>query len=357
MAAESLLPLFHETSAAHMAADGRGPSEEDDLLAELLGGAGDDLLTSLLEPSSVYLGQLSPAVSSPPPSSLQPLSSSISHTLLASDIMANSSLPSPTHDGCISDGSSLNRAHSPSSYTSYSPVDMLANSPANGDVMVTSTSSIPADELDALLGSFTNVSSGGTSSEVKINVDSGLTMRGVHAEAESWSSQAVCGEASPTDSWASQAVSCRKAATLVLTEEEKQLLAAEGVSLPTDMPLTKQEQKHLKRVQRKIKNKLSAQESRKRKKEYVEGLEERVQCCTATNNRLRQRVDSLETENKSLLQQLQQLRSMVARIHPTKLQAGTLVMVLSLSFSLLVFPWPRPPGPTPSSHSVIGELL
>ena len=84
--------------------------------------------------------------------------------------MANSSLPSPTHDGCISDGSSLNRAHSPSSYTSYSPVDMLANSPANGDVIVTSTSSIPADELDALLGSFTNVSSGGTSSEVKINV-------------------------------------------------------------------------------------------------------------------------------------------------------------------------------------------
>lgn len=30
-----------------------------------------------------------------------------------------------------------------------------------------------------------------------------------------------------------------KAATLVLTEEEKALLAAEGVSLPTDMPLTK----------------------------------------------------------------------------------------------------------------------
>jgi len=30
-----------------------------------------------------------------------------------------------------------------------------------------------------------------------------------------------------------------KAATLVLTEEEKALLAAEGVALPTDMPLTK----------------------------------------------------------------------------------------------------------------------
>lgn len=33
--------------------------------------------------------------------------------------------------------------------------------------------------------------------------------------------------------------SSHKAATLVLTEEEKQLLAAEGISLPTDMPLTK----------------------------------------------------------------------------------------------------------------------
>lgn len=30
-----------------------------------------------------------------------------------------------------------------------------------------------------------------------------------------------------------------KAHTLVLTEEEKQLLSAEGVELPTDMPLTK----------------------------------------------------------------------------------------------------------------------
>ena len=67
-------------------------------------------------------------------------------------------------------------------------------------------------------------------------------------------------------------------------------------------------------------------------------------------------MDTLETENKSLLQQLQQLRSLVANIQPSRLQAGTLVMVLSLSFTLLVFPWPRTPGPPPLSHSVIGEL-
>ena len=34
----------------------------------------------------------------------------------------------------------------------------------------------------------------------------------------------------------------RKAATLYLTDEEKRLLAAEGVTLPTDMPLTKVQQ-------------------------------------------------------------------------------------------------------------------
>lgn len=110
-------------------------------------------------------------------------------------------------------------------------------------------------------------------------------------------------------------------------------------------------------MQRKIKNKLSAQESRKRKKKYVEGLEERVQCCTETNNQLRKRVDSLELENQSLLQQLKKLRAVVAQIYPSKLQAGTLLMILSLSFSLLVFPWPHTPEYPPSSHSVTGEAI
>ena len=84
--------------------------------------------------------------------------------------MANSSLSSPTHNHCISDVTSLNRAHSPHSYMSCSPVEVLGDSPASGDVMVTSSSSIPTDELDALLGSLTNVDSGGSSSEVKITV-------------------------------------------------------------------------------------------------------------------------------------------------------------------------------------------
>ena len=120
-------------------------------------------------------------------------------------------------------------------------------------------------------------------------------------------------------------------------------------------PSLQNEQKHLKRVRRKIKNKLSAQESRRKKKEYVEGLEGRVQCCTDTSQQLRQRVTTLEAENKSLLQQLQRLQSAVAHLYPGKLQAGSLLMVLSLCFSLMV--WPRPPT-TPLSfpYSVSGRF-
>ena len=44
---------------------------------------------------------------------------------------------------------------------------------------------------------------------------------------------------------------------LILTDEEKRTFIAEGYPVPTRWPLSKQDEKNLKKVQRKIKNKVN----------------------------------------------------------------------------------------------------
>nr|XP_028582903.1 cyclic AMP-responsive element-binding protein 3-like protein 1 [Podarcis muralis] len=128
---------------------------------------------------------------------------------------------------------------------------------------------------------------------------------------------------------------------LLLTEEEKRTLIAEGYPIPTKLPLTKAEEKALKRVRRKIKNKISAQESRRKKKEYVECLEKKVESYTSENNELWKKVETLENANRTLLQQLQKLQALVAGkvSRPYKMastQTGTCLMVLVLCFVLVL---------------------
>lgn len=139
---------------------------------------------------------------------------------------------------------------------------------------------------------------------------------------------------------------------IVLTEEEKRLLAKEGATIPTHMPLTKAEERTLKRVRRKIRNKQSAQESRKKKKVYVDGLENRVAICTAHNLELQKKVQMLQKQNMSLVEQLKKLQSMVKMSTLKASTTSTCVMVFLLSFCLIIFPSVNPFGSKPGEQEL-----
>ncbi|XP_068165135.1 cyclic AMP-responsive element-binding protein 3-like protein 1 isoform X2 [Antennarius striatus] len=129
---------------------------------------------------------------------------------------------------------------------------------------------------------------------------------------------------------------------LMLTEEEKRTLVAEGYPVPNKLPLTKSEEKALKRIRRKIKNKISAQESRRKKKEYVECLEKKVESYTSENSDLWRKVENLETANRSLLQQLQKLQSLISgKVAPrsckmASTQTGTCLLMVAVCFFLVL---------------------
>ncbi|XP_074927128.1 LOW QUALITY PROTEIN: cyclic AMP-responsive element-binding protein 3-like protein 4 [Chelonoidis abingdonii] len=125
---------------------------------------------------------------------------------------------------------------------------------------------------------------------------------------------------------------------LFLTDEEKRLLSQEGVSLPSNLPLTKAEERVLKKVRRKIRNKQSAQDSRRRKKEYIDGLESRVAACSAQNQQLQKKVQELEKHNVSLLGQLRQAAALIKPTSSKAAQTSTCVLILIFSLGLILFP-------------------
>ncbi|XP_028407111.1 cyclic AMP-responsive element-binding protein 3-like protein 2 [Dendronephthya gigantea] len=126
---------------------------------------------------------------------------------------------------------------------------------------------------------------------------------------------------------------------LIISEDERKMLEEEGHFLPTNVALTKDEEKLLKKVRRKIKNKVSAQESRRKKKEYIDGLEFRVKTCTNQNRVLQKKIDTLEEQNKTLVEQLKSLQELVSSSNQNKKQTSTCILVLFLAFALVAFPF------------------
>ncbi|KAI5942325.1 cyclic AMP-responsive element-binding protein 3 [Manis javanica] len=147
---------------------------------------------------------------------------------------------------------------------------------------------------------------------------------------------------------------------LILTDEEKRLLEKEGLTLPETLPLTKMEEQVLKQVRRKIRNKKSAQESRRKKRVYVGGLESRVLKYTAQNLELQNKVQVLEEQNLSLLDQLRRLQAMVIQISNKTTSSSTCVLVLLFSFCLLLVPALYSSdirGSLPTEHGVLSRQL
>merc|ERR1712004_347831 len=127
---------------------------------------------------------------------------------------------------------------------------------------------------------------------------------------------------------------------LELSEEEKRICEREGIKLPSHYPLSREEERNLKKIRRKIRNKLSAQDSRKRKKEYMDNMEDRVKACTDENEDLHKRIEQLETQNKTLAGQLKRLHQIILSggFQTRQNQTSTAMMVLLLSSALFLIP-------------------
>uniref|UniRef100_A0A0K0E8C2 BZIP domain-containing protein n=1 Tax=Strongyloides stercoralis TaxID=6248 RepID=A0A0K0E8C2_STRER len=121
---------------------------------------------------------------------------------------------------------------------------------------------------------------------------------------------------------------------LILTDEEKKLCLKEGVHFPEYYPLTKNEEKELKRIRRKIRNKKSAQESRKRKQDYIKALEEKVCKCEYENKHLKYKLECSSNENKNIIVQLRKLQFEVNKntTNENNLSTSLIIAILSIYF-------------------------
>lgn len=114
----------------------------------------------------------------------------------------------------------------------------------------------------------------------------------------------------------------------MICAEDRALLAEHGVPINPEGLLTPQLEIELRKLRRKIKNKMSAKDSRKRRKAYLCDLEEK-------STDLQGHVTALQNENRALLAKLHQLQALHAR------QAGSAAAAAVTSSATQVAPMPH----------------
>ncbi|EDV26610.1 uncharacterized protein TRIADDRAFT_54788 [Trichoplax adhaerens] len=148
---------------------------------------------------------------------------------------------------------------------------------------------------------------------------------------------------------------------LKLTDEEIKIFQTEGLVIPQKLPLTKTEERALKRVRRRIKNKISAKESRLRKKCHMENLEAKLADTNADMGDLKRKIDCLEDDKKSLSAQVLYWKNLFYdKFNQPKrsaaTQTGTVLMVVVLCFALAVGSWSPFMHVDPSKDGVLQKI-
>ena len=85
---------------------------------------------------------------------------------------------------------------------------------------------------------------------------------------------------------------------------------AQGLDVSGSAPLTREEEKRIRAERRKIRNKDSAKESRRKKAEYMVQLEKRAEA----SSQLQERCSQLEKENATLTQRLSQMQKYLVEL-------------------------------------------
>uniref|UniRef100_A0A8C3BF32 BZIP domain-containing protein n=1 Tax=Cairina moschata TaxID=8855 RepID=A0A8C3BF32_CAIMO len=104
---------------------------------------------------------------------------------------------------------------------------------------------------------------------------------------------------------------------VVLPAEGNQLLENKGAPLQTGQQLNKAEERLPKKACCKMRSHKLALERHRKDRIYMVGLENRVAACTAQNRALRKKMQLLQKDNVSLMEQLNQLQAVVQELTTT----------------------------------------